>query len=94
MGLNLLISVRTWQRGGQGTRWQSGLGAMGFGFLRSGPRDALPQRGQSSARLFRLPEQNAIFNGLGSNYGVGALWTHLDAGAVIRALLRIHIGRT
>ncbi len=52
-------------------RYQNALSDLGFGFLELGTVTPLPQTGNPSKRLFRLPESNAIINRMGFN-SIGA----------------------
>lgn len=58
----------------------SAFGAMGFGFLEVGTVTPLPQAGNPSPRLFRLPEYQALINRMGfNNKGVDHLVERLKA---------------
>jgi dihydroorotate dehydrogenase len=74
--------------------WQ----ALGFGFVEVGTVTALPQRGNPRPRLFRLPEDRALFNRLGfNNHGAAMCARSLEvwrtAGRV-RVPVGVNIGKT
>ena len=59
------------------------LSALGFGFVELGTVTALPQPGNPSPRLFRLPEDGALLNRMGfNNHGAVALGRRLRGKAV------------
>src|SRR2546426_2077600 len=56
--------------------------ALGFGFIQIGTVTAKPQPGNLKPRIFRLPEQRALINSLGSNND--------GADAIAKRLRRLH----
>ena len=58
-----------WLGGGDSTRTPhvDALGALGFGFIEVGGITPLPQDGNPSPRIFRLPEAEALINRMGFN---------------------------
>lgn len=70
------------------------LGALGFGFVEIGTVTALPQPGNPSPRLFRLPADGALLNRMGfNNAGAEALERRLAAQA-IEPVLGINLGKS
>jgi dihydroorotate dehydrogenase len=65
-----------------------GARALGFSFVEVGTVTPLPQRGNPSPRLFRLPEAEALINRLGfNNQGASVVAARLER---LRALHSIH----
>ena len=70
-----------------------GLAALGFGFLEVGTVTPLPQPGNPSPRLFRLPEREALINRFGfNNVGLEAFVANVKRSRW-RGVLGINIGR-
>jgi dihydroorotate dehydrogenase len=70
-----------------------GLAALGFGFIEIGTVTPLPQSGNPSPRLFRLPQANAIINRMGfNNDGVDKLIENVQR-AKYQGILGINIGK-
>jgi dihydroorotate dehydrogenase len=70
-----------------------GLGAMGFGFLEVGTVTPLPQAGNPSPRLFRLPPQRGLINRMGfNNDGVEVMCARIRR-ARFDGVLGINIGK-
>jgi dihydroorotate dehydrogenase len=69
-------------------------GALGFGFAEVGTVTALPQPGNPSPRLFRLPADRALLNRMGfNNHGAGELALRL-ARHVPDVPIGVNIGKT
>lgn len=67
--------------------------ALGFGFVEIGTVTPLPQPGNPSPRLFRLPEYEGLINRMGfNNAGVDALVRHVER-SKRRGILGINIGK-
>jgi dihydroorotate dehydrogenase len=66
---------------------------LGFGFVEVGTVTPLPQAGNPSPRLFRLPEDAALINRLGfNNEGHEAVVARLDARAARAGIVGVNIG--
>lgn len=60
-------------------RWLRELETMGFGFVEIGTVTPLPQEGNPSPRLFRLPKDRALINRMGfNNEGVEVIAARLE----------------
>ncbi len=71
----------------------NGLAALGFGFIEIGTITPLPQPGNPTPRLFRLPDAQAIINRMGfNNDGVDTLIANVQA-AKFKGILGINIGK-
>jgi len=71
----------------------NGLAALGFGFIEIGTITPLPQAGNPSPRLFRLPPAQAIINRMGfNNDGVDKLVSNVQR-AKFKGILGINIGK-
>ncbi|UDG83016.1 quinone-dependent dihydroorotate dehydrogenase [Candidatus Vallotia lariciata] len=71
----------------------NGLAALGFGFIEIGTVTPRPQPGNPRARLFRLPQVDALINRMGfNNRGVDALITNLKD-TCYRGILGLNIGK-
>jgi dihydroorotate dehydrogenase len=69
------------------------LAGLGFGFIEVGTVTPLPQPGNPSPRMFRLPRHEAIINRLGfNNGGVEALVRNVQQSSY-RGVLGINIGK-
>ncbi len=69
------------------------LAQLGFGFIEIGTVTLRPQPGNSSPRLFRIPQADAIINRMGfNNKGVDHLIRQVERSAY-RGILGINIGK-
>ena len=71
----------------------NGMASLGFGFIEIGTVTPLPQAGNPTPRLFRLPKAQAIINRMGfNNAGVDALVENVQH-ANFKGILGINIGK-
>ena len=75
-------------------RWFNALDALGFGFVEVGTLTAHGQDGNPKPRVFRLPADRALINRMGFNNGGSAEAAARLAGARIRPVLGVNIGKS